>query len=237
MEEQENNPIVSEHEEQTSLIEEQENNQLVEKKVEETTPCNEQESEISDEICNNLEEEFVIEPAEQAVISLDTVVSMFDELNKKFDNKIAVDTHKNQLFDKMYKELQSLKDDPYKKTLKPIFMDLILFADNMKSLVSRYEEVPEPEAILEKYQKLRKEFSKIGSHIEDLLYNHGIGTFAANTGDEFDPKTQQSKKTSPVENDADNKKIIESLLPGYYWDEQLLRKESVHVGLKENTNN
>ncbi|MDR0332376.1 MAG: nucleotide exchange factor GrpE [Dysgonamonadaceae bacterium] len=234
MEEQESNLIVPENEEEkTVLIDE--TNQITEGNVEKTDF--EQELETLNQLNENLEEEVVVELVEQVSISVDCVAAMFGELSKKFDDKIAADTHKNQLFDKMYKELQSLKDDPYKKTLKPIFMDLIVFADSMKSLVSRYEETPEPEVILEKYQKLRKEFNKIGSHIEDLLYNYSIEPFSANEGDEFDPKTQQAKKTTAVENDADSKKIIGSLLPGYYWDEQLLRKESVHIGLKENNNN
>ena len=151
--------------------------------------------------------------------------------NQLFESKFLYDATKEDVINKMHKELQSYKDDLLKKIQKPVFMDMIVFSDNMKSLVSRYEEIPEQEVLLEKYQKLRKEFLKIGSHIDDFLYNHGVEAYSAEVGDEFNPRTQQAKKSTDTDNPDEHKKIIASLSAGYTWDEQLLRRENVHVSL------
>ena len=157
--------------------------------------------------------------------------------NQLFDNKLLYDKAKEEMITKLHKELQVYKDDFHKKLVKPIIMDMIVFADSMKALASRYEEIPEAEMMPEKYQKLRAEFLKVGEHINDLIYNYGVEPFYCEAGSDFDSKIQQSKKTSLVESEEDNKKIIASLNPGYCWDDQILRKEYVHVGLKEAGNN
>lgn len=152
--------------------------------------------------------------------------------NQLIESKFLRDVSKDEEIIWLHEELQKCKDDLFKKILKPIFMDMILFADSMKALVSHYEEVPETELMLERYQKLRKEFLKVGSHIDDLVFNYGIEPFSSKLGDKFDPKIQQANKTTPTENSEEHKKIVTSLASGYTWDNQLLRRESVHVYVK-----
>ena len=59
-------------------------------------------------------EESVAEP-EQKTLDLLNVEQMLVALNDKFEQKIAVDAHKNELFDKMYAELSVYKKDNHKK--------------------------------------------------------------------------------------------------------------------------
>ena len=160
---------------------------------------------------------------------LAAIEEKLERSNQLFENKFLYDATKEEMITKLHRELQAYKDDMLRKTLKPIFMDMIVFADNMKTLVSRYEETLEPELMLEKYQKLRKEFFKIGSHIDDFLYNYGIEAYSSNAGDDFNPRTQQAKKSSDTDNPDEHKKIVASLATGYTWDEQLLRRENVHI--------
>ena len=159
--------------------------------------------------------------------------------NQLIESKFLYDSTKEEMITRLHKELQAYKDDLFKKILKPIIMDMIAFTDNMNGLISRYEEVPETELLPEKYQKLRNEFLKIGSHIEDVIYNYGVESFSSKQGDEFNSRTQQAKKNTITENPDEHKKIINSLSSGYTWDEQLLRREIVHVSIyeqsKENT--
>ncbi|MCL2329610.1 MAG: nucleotide exchange factor GrpE [Bacteroidetes bacterium] len=168
---------------------------------------------------------------------LERLAAIEDELkrgNQLFESKLLNDAAKDEIIAKLHKELQGYKDDMLRKILKPVFMDMIMLADNMKSLVSRYEETPETDAVLEKYQKLRKEFLKVGSHIDDFLYNHGVEAYSANAGDDFNPRTQQAKKNTDTGNPDEHKKIVSSLSAGYTWDEQILRKENVQVNIFQN---
>lgn len=191
------------------------------------------EAEVEAEAEATPEAEVEAEEPKAPMIDAEYVATLFEELRVKYDKKIAVDEHKNMLFDKMYSELKGLRDDPYRKTLKPIFMDLILFSDSMRRLISKYEESPSAEDIEARYKRLRTEFGKITGHIEDLLYNHGVESFEAKAGGDFNPKMQQAKKTTPTDEEQADRKVVESLTPGYYWDDQLLRKETVHITVKE----
>lgn len=164
------------------------------------------------------------------------LLAIEEELKRKnqlIEDKFLYDATKEEMITRLHKELQGYKDDLYKKILKPLILDMIGLADSMRALVSHYEELPEAEVIQEKYQKLRKEFLKIGNHIDDLLYNYGIEPYSAAQGDEFNPRTQQVKRTTVTGKSDEHKHIIESLAAGYTWDDQMLRRESVHVNTYE----
>lgn len=174
----------------------------------------------------------VIEEIDKS-IQLEEVYQLLKEVDDKFTHKIATDAHKNQLFDKMYKELDSYKNDLYTKMLKPLVMDIIQFADNMGQLVGKYDAEPDAESIAGSYKKLLSEFLKIREHMDDILYNNGIESFESQEGDLFDSRNQKVKKSIPTEIEEDNKKIEKSILPGYTWDDKLLRREMVCVKILE----
>ncbi|MDR3246345.1 MAG: DUF4208 domain-containing protein [Prevotellaceae bacterium] len=175
-------------------------------------------------------------PDKQAILKrLTEIDEGLKRSNSLFESKMLYDATKEEVINRLHKELQTYKDDMFKKILKPVFMDMILFADNMRALVSKYEETPDETALPERYQKLRKEFLKIGSHIDDVIYNYGIEPFSSKSGEDFNPKTQQVKRDVDAVSEDDNRKIVASLLPGYTWDEQLLRKEGVSVYLYRET--
>ena len=222
IENQEVNPVVPEISEEAALVPEQEELKQEVNEVEQQT----------DEVKQQTDEE----PCTMITERLAAVEEELKRCNQLFESKILYDATKEEMINKLHSKLKVYEDDVLRKTLKPIFMDMIIFADNMRSLVSRYEETPEPEVILEKYQKLRKEFLKIGSHIDDFLYNYGIEAYTAKSGDEFNPRTQQAKKSTDSDNPDEHKKIVASMSAGYMWDEQLLRRESVHVSICKTVN-
>ena len=221
-------------------IENQELNTVTPEINEETIPVSEQDEQKQelDEVKPETDEAKQ-SAGESCVGIVERLAAVEEELkrsNQLFESKILYDATKEEMINKLHGKLKKYEDDVLRKTLKPIFMDMIIFADNMRSLVSRYEETPEQEVLLEKYQKLRKEFLKIGSHIDDLLYNYGIESYSANVGDEFNPRTQQAKKSTDIDNPDEHKKIVASMSAGYMWDEQLLRRESVHISTHKTVN-
>ena len=240
MEEQENNPVLPEiNEESVSLdipVEEVVAEQ--EETLQDTLPTDD--SAMPD--CKDTSEQEEV-PQKTSKSTAETCATVVERLtaievelkrsNQLFDSKFLYDAAKEEMIVKLHKELQAYKDDMFKKILKPVFIDMIKFADSMKALASRFEEVPEAEMIIEKYQKIRKKFLKVGEHIDDFLYNYGIEPFNANAGEQFDAKTQQASKTTSVENPDEHKRIIASLSAGYMWDDQMLRRESVHVNTYE----
>ena len=233
MENQENDPVIPKPDEESVVL-----NPPVEYVVSEQQTIQEIEGCIASsdlDIEENTPEQETVPLSEnvEPCVSVDQrLTSIEEELkrsNELFESKCLYDSTKEEIITRLHKELHGYKDDMLKKILKPVFMDMIVFADSMKSLVSCYEETPEMDLILEKYQKLRKEFIKVESHICDLIYNYGVVSFSSQPDDEFNPKTQQVRKDTPTDDPEKHKKIVKSLSPGYAWDEQLLRRESVHL--------
>ncbi|MFI3297403.1 MAG: nucleotide exchange factor GrpE [Rikenellaceae bacterium] len=170
--------------------------------------------------------------ASPSVVDAQYVATLFEQMMQKYDSKIAVDEHKSQLFDKMYGELKSLRDDQFSKAIKPIFMDLIVMVDNINKMASKYSDDLEGEELQAAYKRLKINYKRLGENVQDLLYNYGIEPFESSAGEAFSSRRQQVKKSS--ENpDVEDKTIIESLYPGYYWDEIMLRKEGVHINIKK----
>lgn len=215
MENQEVNPVAPEiNEEPASPIAEESENQPVDQPIE---PVAEQEATAGasePETTENAEPE----PVEQPSISVETVMAMFDELNRKFDGKIAQDAHKNTLFDKMYAELNSYKNDLYQKILKPFVMDAIMLIDDTNKLIRDMDKTDA--------EKIFKALSGIPDDLLEILERNGIEAFEEES-DTFNPKTQRALKTIPTNNPELDNKIESRVRQGYRWDEKIIKPEMV----------
>jgi molecular chaperone GrpE len=193
-------------------------------------------NEVAENVATEPEPELLKEENDADIVErLASIEEDIKRTNDLFESKLLYDTSKEDVITRLHKELQTYKDDMFKKILKPVFMYMIVFADSMRTLGSNYEETPDETALLERYQKLRKEFLKIETHIDDVIYNYGIESFVSKAGDEFNPRTQQVKRDIDAASEDEHKKIVDSLIPGYTWDEQMLRKEGVSVYLYRET--
>ena len=174
----------------------------------------------------NAEEEVVVnpleqpsEPEKQPVISTEEVMTMFDELNRKFDEKIAADSHKNELFDKMYAELGTYKNDIYQKMLKPIIMDVIMLIDDTNKFIR--------DVYPGDTKKVYKALCMIPDDLLEILERNGVEAFH-DESDEFNPKTQRVLKTIPAAKlDMDNR-VESRIRHGYKWDGKVIKPEMIH---------
>ena len=171
-----------------------------------------------------IEEEIIIElevtedTTPDPVINLENVMSMFDELNQKFEKKIAHDSHKNALFDKMYAELDLYKNDLYKKILKPFVMDTIMLIDDTNKLIRDMEKTDA--------EKVFKALSGIPNDLLEILERAGIEAFHEDS-DTFNPKTQRVLKTVPTDDPELANKIESRIRQGYRWDEKIINPEII----------
>jgi len=142
------------------------------------------------------------------------------KLEEKFDKKIAEDTHKNALFDKMYDELASYKKDLYAKLLGPFINETISLIDDYERLVERIDTVD--------HEKLIKYIKGIPEDLEGILDINGVERYSDDT-EKFNPKTQRVIKTIPTgDKDADNV-IFERVRKGYRWNGVMLKPEMVKI--------
>ena len=155
----------------------------------------------------------------------DTINAKLDALMQKFDDRLARDAHKDALFDKMYDELASYKNDIYAKLLKPFILSAISLLDDTNSFISRLDAdgtgTPDPD-------KMRRFIGNLPLDIEELLESNGVEIYT-DPSDTFNPATQRVVKTIPTTCSDSDKLIAERHRKGYRWNGVVLRPEMVSI--------
>lgn len=172
------------------------------------------------EINESPEEESLKPSPEDEGPSLADIASLIEDLRHKFDEKIAVDEHKNGLFDKLYKERDEYKNDLYGKLLKPFIMGSIGIINDLRLYVSKMDTYDVERSL--NYLKT------LPDDIEELLENNGVELYSEES-ETFNPRTQRAKKIVPTEDASLNNTIAERIEKGYSWNGVVLRPEMVAV--------
>ncbi len=141
-------------------------------------------------------------------------------LLKMFEEKIAVDEHKNQLFDKMYAEMAQYKQDLHSKLLKPFVMATIALIDETSSFLAKLDE-----------NESKAAEKRLRDIPEDLLYildTNGVETYVDEV-EKFNPKTQRALRQVPTDKPELDNVIAKHIRPGYTWKGIMLRPEIVSI--------
>lgn len=156
----------------------------------------------------------------ESIALLSALQNSLSKLEEKFDKKIAEDTHKNSLFDKMYEELASYKKDLYAKLVGPFVNETISLLDDYERLIERIDTID--------YEKLKKYVMGIPDDLESILDNNGVERYTDDT-EKFNPKTQRVVKTIPTGNMELENVIAERTRKGYRWNGVMLKPEMVKI--------
>lgn len=156
-----------------------------------------------------------------------TILSrQMSELKDLFNQKIANDKHKDQLFDKMHAELVKYQQGSIDKMVDDMAMDVILLSDNTKQVIDAYKD---SEPTKENYIKLLNQFQGISDELEDILFRQGIEPYTVED-DEFDPKKQRVIGKVTTDRKELNNKVASKGVVGYEKDNgQVLRRENVNI--------
>lgn len=152
--------------------------------------------------------------------TLADIAILIEGLQKKFDEKIAVDEHKNGLFDKLYKERDEYKNDLYGKLLKPFITGCMEIINDLKMYISKMDNYD--------VQRSLDYLRSLPDDLEELLKENGVELYS-DESETFNPRTQRAKKIVPTEDPALNNIVAERLDKGYRWNGAILRPEMVAV--------
>lgn len=178
-------------------------------------------SEIKEPETNDPPEEDNLKPLlEDDGPSLADIAALIEGLQKKFDEKIAVDEHKNGLFDKLYKERDEYKNDLYGKLLRPFIMGSIEIINDLRLYISKMDTYDAERSL--NYLKT------LPDDIVELLGNNGVELYSEES-ETFNPRTQRAKKIVSTEDASLNNSIAERIEKGYSWNGVVLRPEMVAV--------
>lgn len=206
--------------------------------VETEEPASQEETSVPEdavepaEVVEPVETEVVVEeepaqPKEDAEALVKSLLEQIENLSrqnellqKKFDQKIAQDEHKAQLFDKMYAELQSYKTDLYAKLLKPFVLSTITLLDDTNTFLGKLGENESVQA--EKFLRTMPD------DLIEILEANGVVLYEDDS-DKFNPKTQRVVKQVPTDKPELENTIAKRVRKGYSWNGVNLKPEMVWI--------
>lgn len=187
------------------------------------------------------------EPEDELEISLDfdeqddsneTLIAAVNDLRKQmkaladeFEAKLKYDTHKNRIIDGLHQELQQYREGLIKKYFHSMVTDAIKIIDDIRKLKAHYEDEPPTEETL---PSLLGFLEDIASDIEELFSWQDVKPFTCESAN-FDNTRQRVIKKIETNDPQMDKKVAESLRPGYERDGKVLRPEMVAVYVYRNT--
>jgi len=178
------------------------------------------------EIIDSTSEEISEEIIDPLFSKLEDIQTQLQKLAADFQSKLKYDEHKNRLIDDLHQELQTHKDDIVKRFLRSMMMDLIQFIDSIRKLTDFYA-TQEPDRV--DPNKLLQLLNNIPSDLEDICGRQGVMPFFCDGGGAFDPSRQRVLKQVDTDDPSLDKRVADSLRPGYEWDDQMIRPEMVAV--------
>ena len=154
------------------------------------------------------------------------LLKQVSELKDLFNQKIANDEYKDQLFDNMHAELIKYQQGSIDKMVDDMAMDVILLSDNVKQAIENYKDRKPSE---ENYEKLLKMLQGTSYELEDILFRQSIEPYSVED-DEFDPKKQRVIGKFATDKKELNNKVASKGVVGYEKDSgQVLRRENVRI--------
>ena len=153
-----------------------------------------------------------------ALAALSQEVARVRELIEK---RLSAAEASKSAFDRLYEELDRQKKHSAVLDNRPLYIDLILLADRMESLLGQASE-PTPPLI-----SLRDE-------LRQILYRRDIHLIST-VDDTFDPRFQQAVRAEDVHAHGKAGCVLRTLREGYLCGDIVLRPQEVVVGRKART--
>ena len=166
-------------------------------------------------------------PVEQDELmeKFDTLQQALTTLQKTFDDKIAEDKYKNELFDNMLRELVRYQNGALDKIIDIIALDIIQLIDTTKGHIHVYEN---KESTEENYEKLLRVIKGIAEDLEDILYRQNIESYCV-LGQEVDVRRQKIIQTVPTDDKSKDNLVAERMTSGYEKGEKVFRPERIKI--------
>lgn len=159
---------------------------------------------------------------QQMLNMLNALHQNFTSLLNVVTNRLSYDKTKEVAFDRLYKEMEELKQDQELQQLRPLYIDLILLIDRMNNIYNDQLDIGEqnPE-LIDILQTLSHE-------VLEILYRRGVELIVA-PSNKFDPKIQQVVEVIPTNNPAEDNMVVHMIRHGFKYGDVVLRPEEVVI--------
>ena len=156
---------------------------------------------------------------------LDQLLAALEALQAQFGEKIAVDTHKNALFDEMHQELIRYQNGILDKIVETMALDIIQMADSTKRSLRLYEEKEPSE---DNYRRLLLVIEGIAEDLDDILYRQSIEPYQV-AGAQVDVRRQKIVQTVETDQQDRDNLVAVRVADGYEKNGKVIRPERIKI--------
>ncbi|MBN2910628.1 nucleotide exchange factor GrpE [Polycladomyces sp. WAk] len=159
---------------------------------------------------------------QQLLASLTHLNKEFSSLNHIIEKRIRYDKTKEEAFDRLYAELEELKQDAAFRQNKPLYIDLILLFDRLDNM-SR--EIDTDSEVGRTFARL---LDTLRDEVLEILYRREVQLLRTGS-DVFDPRLQHAIGVEPTDDPAENNRVARVVRHGFLYRDTVLRPEEVIV--------
>lgn len=164
-------------------------------------------------------------PQDELLAKLEAIHQALADLQQTFDDKIAEDGHKNDLFDNMHRELTRYQNGAMDKIVDTMALDIIQLVDTTKGHVRVYEKKEPTE---DNYKRLLRIVKGIAEDLQDILYRQNIESYRVE-GHEVDVRRQKIIQTVPTDDQSKDNLVAVRVADGYEKNGKVLRPERIKI--------
>lgn len=147
------------------------------------------------------------------------------QLQRSFDAKIAYDSGKERIIDKLHGELQSYREGLHAKILRPVLTDMVRLHNDLSRVV---REAMTGAATTPSEEQLRHNVGAFLWVLEDMLLAQGVQAFETE-GNQFVAGRQRVLGTKITEDVCLDGTVALYLRKGFTYEDRVLQPEWVYI--------
>ena len=155
---------------------------------------------------------------ERVVASIDSIDTRIESLTKIVEARLSYDKTKEMAFDRLYDELDDLKQNRMFDFIRPMFIDLILLFDRFDNTKKSLQENASIEKTLNSFE----------DELLEILYRRDVEIIKL-SGEIFNKKYQLALETEETSDKSKNNQIARVVRRGFKSGERVIRPEEVII--------
>lgn len=171
---------------------------------------------------NNVEGKPVDRQQQQVLSFLSSLQSNFTSLVRLVEKRLTYDKTKEQAFERLYEEMDQMKQDQELTNLRPLYIDLILLHDRMEMI---YKDGAENGSLSPEVADLLK---SLNGELMEILYRRGVEPIFLESIT-FDPRYQEVVQVIPTEIREEDNEIAAVVRNGFRYKDVILRPAKVII--------
>lgn len=160
---------------------------------------------------------------QQMLSGMNTILTEITTLHQTIKERLSYDRVKEEAFDRLYAEVEEVRQERSFQQIRPLLMDLILLYDRIELSI---QHIYEQEGSTPGAAQLLKSFR---DEVLEILYRREVEMIVVGSP-AFDRTLQQVIKVQPTAFASEHNQVVRVVRRGFRYRNRILRSEEVIVG-------